>query len=110
MVENSTLNLPPTIFTYLQAVAQRFPIERAYLFGSYSLGLGNTDSDIDIAIISSAFVGNHFIDDVQLGLVKLAIDRRISPIGFRPEMFNDNNMLAEEILRTGQELPLPIVH
>jgi predicted nucleotidyltransferase len=110
MVKNSTLNLPTTIFTYLQAVAQRFPIERAYLFGSYSLGSENEESDIDIAIISSAFAGNHFVDDVQLGLVKLSIDRRISPIGFRPEMFNDNDMLAEEILRTGQELPLPMSH
>ncbi len=106
MAENIALSVPPTVRTYLRAVRQKFPIKKAYLFGSYAKGTAREESDIDLAIISSAFVGNHFQDDVQLGLVKLDIDLRIEPVGFRPEDFTEENMLAEEILRTGIEISL----
>jgi hypothetical protein len=97
-------SVPATVVTYLQAVQTQFPIERAYLFGSYAHGTNSAESDIDIAVVSSAFVGDHFQDDVELGMLKLNIDRRIEPRGFLPEQFTESDMLAEEIQRTGIEL------
>lgn len=46
MISPSTLNMIPTIQQYLSEQ----PIERAYLFGSYSRGEETPNSDIDLLV------------------------------------------------------------
>ncbi|MBU2445982.1 MAG: nucleotidyltransferase domain-containing protein [Bacteroidetes bacterium] len=83
----------------------KYKIERAYLFGSYALGYATSDSDIHIALISSSsFSGNQFYDNVKLGTLTWGIDTRVEPICFTPEDFDDN-ILTEEIKKTGIEIP-----
>lgn len=86
---------------YLAAVKERMPIQAAYLFGSYATGCAREDSDIDLAVVSTALTGDWVADGHRLGVLTWGIDTRIEPVGYRPEDFNDDRMLAAEILRTG---------
>ncbi len=93
-----------SVYKYLKRIKKQIKIEKAYLFGSYANGNPNEDSDIDIAIISSSFSGNRFKDNVDIGELVWGIDSRIEPIAFRPEDFNNDNLLAAEIMANGVEL------
>jgi uncharacterized protein len=86
---------------YLNVVGQHLPIKEAFLFGSYARGEATEDSDIDVAIISPAFTGSWIEDSHRLGVLTWGIDTRIEPVGYRPEDFNDDHLLPNEILRTG---------
>ncbi len=106
MVEGKNLEIPDSITEYLQAVKKQYNVEKVFLFGSYASGKATNESDIDLAIISSSFTGNKFIDNVNLGKLTWKIDTRIEPIAFRPEDFNLNNLIANEVIKTGLEIPL----
>ena len=56
-------------------------IERAYLFGSYTKGIVNEDSDIDIAIVFKD-LQDSFDMQVQLMKLRRKIDTRIEPHPF----------------------------
>lgn len=104
MADSSDIKIIETVNRYLLRAKEKFNIERAFIFGSYATGTANKDSDIDIALISSAFSGNRFYDNVEAGELTWGIDTRIEPITFRPEDFNMQNVLASEIIKTGIEL------
>lgn len=106
MVDIKDLEIAGSITKYLKVVKQLYNIEKVFLFGSYVSGNATKESDIDLAIISSSFSGNRFIDNVNLGKLTWKIDTRIEPIAFRPEDFNSNNLIANEIIKTGLEIPL----
>ena len=106
MADIQNLEISKSIKEYIKAVKEKYTIERVILFGSYISGKANDESDIDLAIISSSFTGNRFIDNVNLGKLTWKIDTRIEPIAFLPEDFNTNNLMANEIIRTGIEVPL----
>lgn len=80
------------------------PIQRVMLFGSYMNGQPREDSDIDIAIISSAFKGNRYSDRRFIVPFRRGIDSRIEPIPFTPEDFEKGGILIDEIKRTGEEI------
>ena len=46
-------------------------VEQAILFGSYAQGTFNDWSDIDLAIVSTAFAGERFIDRNKIRRIKL---------------------------------------
>lgn len=77
------------------------PVEAAYLFGSWVQGRGKEWSDIDLAIVSSAFEGIRFSDRRKLDRAVLDVDTDIQVHPYRPEDFNDSNPFVREILRTG---------
>ncbi len=106
MVDVKNLEIYPSIEKYIKKIRKKIKVEKAYLFGSYAFGSATEDSDIDIAIISSTLSGNRFKDNVELGTLTWGVDTRISPVGFTPEDFYNDDMLAEEIRHTGIELPL----
>lgn len=106
MADIANIEVAETVYRYLLRVKEKFDIERAYIFGSYANGTASKDSDIDIALISSSFSGNRFIDNVHAGELTWGIDTRIEPVTFRPEDFTSQNMLASEILRSGIELKM----
>lgn len=100
--KNSTINL---IKKYISVLRENnIPIQRVLLFGSYMSGQQREDSDIDIAIISSAFKGNRYSDRRFIVPFRRGIDSRIEPIPFTPEDFEKGGMLIDEIKRTGEEI------
>ncbi len=76
-------------------------IEQAVLFGSYAQGTFNEWSDIDLAIVSKAFVGERFEDRQKIRRIKLKVSSDLEPLPYRPEDFNDNNPFVKKILETG---------
>jgi len=75
------------------------PIEEVYLFGSYAKGTANKDSDIDVALIVSHFVGDYF--DVIPPIHRLIekVDFRIEPHVIARD--TDYVGFLDEIQRTG---------
>jgi len=90
-----------SIERFLAAVRLRKRVESAYLYGSYTSGRATEWSDIDLALISPDFSTDLFAE--RLALMRLAadIDDRIEPWPFRPEDFNENDPLANEIQKSG---------
>ncbi len=80
---------------------QGIPVEVAYLFGSWAQGRATEWSDIDLAIVSSAFEGTKFYDRRKLYRAILDVDTAIEPHTYRPQDFNESNPFVREILRTG---------
>jgi predicted nucleotidyltransferase len=76
-------------------------IEKSILFGSYAKGTYNEFSDIDLALISDSFSGNRFLDKEKIRPFIVKINTDISPMPFRPEDFNSDNIFASEILKYG---------
>lgn len=76
-------------------------ISEAILFGSHARGVAKPESDIDVALISDAFSGDRFEDRRRIVPLRRKIDSRIDPIPFRPEDFENDGAMAEEIKRTG---------
>ena len=76
-------------------------IIEAFIFGSHVKGKAKPESDIDVALISDAFIGDRFEDRRKIVPFRRKIDNRIEPIPFKPEDFNNGGTLAEEIKRTG---------
>jgi len=99
-----TDNIASSIERFLAAVRLRKRVEKAYLYGSHTRGQATKWSDIDLAIISADFSSDLFAE--RLALMRLAadIDDRIEPWPFRPESFNANDPLANEIRQTGIEV------
>lgn len=80
------------------------PIQKAFIFGSYAKGSPKEESDIDIALISTAFTGDRFEDRRKIIPLRRKIDSRIEPMPFRPEDFQKGGVLIDEIKKTGKEI------
>lgn len=92
--------------SYCKKLEQKdIPIQKIYLFGSYAKGHPRADSDIDICIISPIFQ-----DKVEgtMTLMKLRGDDELllSPVGFRPDEFVNENPFVWEVKQTGEALSL----
>ena len=73
-----------------------------YIFGSYVHGMARKGSDIDVAVVSSAFDKNYDENRLKLWKLRRRVSSYIEPHGFRPVDFEDNaNPLAYEIRKTG---------
>ena len=78
-----------------------FPIERAYLYGSYAKGKPHFGSDIDICIVSKKFNKNKDRNEFWLWQKRRKIHPLLEPIGFSPKEFNGLSPLAAEIQKHG---------
>ncbi len=76
-------------------------IQKAILFGSYSKGTYNKWSDIDLALVSENFTGNSFEDKVNLIDYIYLAGKDISPLTYRPDDFENNYFVRDEILKEG---------
>ncbi len=85
---------------YADQIKMQYKNANVILFGSYIKGNYHEESDIDIAIILSDFDN---ILTIQLELMRLRrnIDSRIEPHPIRTSDFNNDNPLANEILKYG---------
>src|SRR4030042_1826054 len=80
------------------------PIQGAFIFGSHAKGNPKEESDIDVALISTAFSGDRFEDRRKIVPLRRKIDSRIEPIPFRPEDFQKGGILVDEIKKTGKAI------
>jgi len=96
--------LKQIIKRFLEEIQKKYKIDSAYLYGSYAKGTSNEWSDIDIAIVSSDFSGDHFQDRLIVMRMAYGIDDRIEPKPFKKELFNRNDPLVDEIQRNGIRL------
>jgi len=81
-------------------------IQEAIVFGSYAKGDPKEESDIDIALVSTAFTGDRFEDRRKIVPLRRKIDNRIEPMPFRPEDFEEGGNLVDEIKKTGKAITI----
>ena len=96
---NSEIMKP--IQQYIEKISKYYKIDAIILFGSYSKGTENEDSDIDIAIISSDF--NDIIEDgAKLIGLTWKIDTRIELHPITAEDYRKvSNLFVKEVRDTG---------
>ena len=92
---------------YINELQQNnIPIQGAFIFGSYAKENPKEESDIDVALISTAFTGDRFEDRRKIVPFRRKIDSRIEPIPFRPEDFEQGGNLVDEIKKTGKAITI----
>ena len=77
------------------------PVEKAYLFGSYSKGKNKDFSDIDLAIVSNVFEGVRIKDRSKIRKITLSVSSILEVLPFNPKDFTEENPLVKEIIKTG---------
>ena len=90
---------------YLELVkASNFPmkIHKAYVFGSFARGCPGRDSDIDIALVVSEWVGDYEETIVPIWRLRKNVDFRIEPHIIVPD--EDYSDFLTEIQRMGIEI------
>jgi uncharacterized protein len=96
-----------TVKRYIRELERNnIPIQEAFIFGSYAKGDPKEESDIDVALISTAFTGDRFEDRRKIVPFRRKIDSRIEPIPFRPEDFREGGNLVDEIKKTGKAITI----
>lgn len=83
---------------YKEIVAERLPLKAMYLYGSYSKGNYNEESDIDIAVVVDKLNDNFFEDTPLLWKLRRKISTLIEPVLLTED---ESNPLYYDILRTG---------
>ena len=81
-----------------------FLIQKALLFGSWSRGSAGEESDVDVALISTVFTGDRFLDRRKIVPLRRKINNKIEPIPFNPQTFDMGGNLVDEIIRHGEEI------
>jgi predicted nucleotidyltransferase len=90
---------------YLIALRENnIPINQAILFGSYAQGKHWKWSDIDIALVSSIFEGDRFLDRKKIRNINLSVSSDLEVLPFRPQDFTTDDPFVKEILDTGVTL------
>ena len=65
---------------YKKLVAEKLPVKALYIYGSYSKGTYNENSDIDIAVVVDKLSDNYFDDTPVLWKLRRKISNLIEPI------------------------------
>ena len=76
-------------------------VKQAILFGSYAQGTYTSWSDIDLALVSSDFVGDRFKDRNKIRRIKLKISSDLEPIPYTPIEFTAADPFVKQIMTTG---------
>ena len=84
-------------------VKNNFDVTKAYLFGSYTKGSFNENSDIDLAVVIHG-LQDAFDTHVELMKLRRKIDTRIEPHLFDESDFDMTHPMASEILKNGIEI------
>lgn len=74
------------------------PLKAVYLYGSYSKGTNDADSDIDIAVVVEKVSDNFFEDTPLLWKLRRKVSTLIEPVLLTEDV---NNPLYADIIRTG---------
>lgn len=105
MAVRSTEEIKKVVKEYYSLLLKSgMPVEKVFLFGSYSRNEQDKDSDIDVAVVLSKFAVDRF--NTRLELMKYARDFEfvIEPHPFLISEFDRTHPFAKEILNTGEAL------
>ncbi|MDR7551297.1 MAG: nucleotidyltransferase domain-containing protein [Armatimonadota bacterium] len=72
---------------FLQALDERFPLERAIVFGSRARGDELLDSDYDLILVSPAFKGLPWPDRLRAVMDLWDLDVDLQPLCYTPDEF-----------------------
>lgn len=77
---------------FIKETKKKIPIEKVILFGSHAKGTPKKSSDIDIAVISSKFVGMNDLERIKLLLdcthqIKYELPVDIETFGYTPKEY-----------------------
>lgn len=91
---------------YINKLKQKIPVEKVVLFGSYARGNYTKDSDVDLAVFSSAFNNMTRVDGLTFLLMQ-ALDYQIDiqPQPYTMQDYIERTGLVDEIIKTGIEIP-----
>ncbi|HEY5583872.1 MAG TPA: nucleotidyltransferase domain-containing protein [Ruminiclostridium sp.] len=90
---------------YINKLKKQIPIEKVILFGSYAKGTNTLDSDVDIAVFSSAFENMSRVDGLTFLLMQaLEYKIDIQPQPYTMKDYIEHIGLIDEILNTGVEI------
>lgn len=92
------------VLRFAEVIGKEKQVFKVILYGSYSRGVHDIDSDIDVAVISPDFTGDRTEDQFWLLQKRRDIDLRIEPMPFRPEDFVPDDPFVREIVETGLEV------
>jgi predicted nucleotidyltransferase len=79
-------------------------VDKALLFGSWARGTAREESDVDVALVSSFFTGDRFMDRRKIVPLRRKINNNIEPMPFSPEDFAAGGTLVDEIRLHGEEI------
>ena len=100
-----TVSVADSLQRFIDLLRRRLPqVEAVYLYGSQSQGAATEWSDIDVAVVSPAFMPDLFQERVMLLRLAAQVDDRIEPTPFRPQDFISSDPLVSQICRTGVRL------
>ena len=88
---------------YLDRVREQVPVEAAYVYGSYARGGPDEWSDVDVAVVSSAFGRDRHAELVLLSRARLpdAIAVEALPFSLHEHDTLPRGSFLREVLRTG---------
>ena len=95
---------------FLKRVDERFPLERALLFGSRARGDELAESDYDVLLVSSGFASLRFADRIAEVLDLWELPESLEPLCYTPTEFDRKRLeigIVSEAIREGRDLPLP---
>lgn len=98
-------NIELTLENYIASLKKEIPVEKAMLFGSYSKGTFQKDSDIDVAIFSNYFEGMRHADGIFFLLKHVENDDMdIEPHPFTVKDYEEQDGMVKEIVQDGIEI------
>ena len=90
---------------FVAVVGKKYPVDKAYVFGSFAKGRDDESSDIDVCIVSRFFGKNYLDEEMELRGLSVNVDARLSPVAFNPVDLEDKyNQLAFEIKKYGVQI------
>ncbi len=91
---------------YINRLRERIPVEAAYLFGSHVSGVAIPESDIDVAVVSSAFGRDYQRDLTTLASARPDEGAMISALPFTVAEHRSppRGSLLREITRAGRRV------
>lgn len=87
---------------YAEELRKEIHLEQLYLFGSYVSGTANSDSDIDVLIVSSDFSDDIMENQMLLRRIRRKIDLRIEPHPVKTEDLEHSvlfSMIKDKVLK-----------
>lgn len=92
--------------SYVADVKKIFPIEKAYIYGSYAKGSATEHSDVDICFFSDCFNNRKSVDVIcdLLFIARKYPEYDIEPRAFPMSEITRGNPFVKEVLRTGYEV------
>jgi hypothetical protein len=95
---------------FLARVHERFPLQRALLFGSRGRGDELRESDYDVLLVSEGFSRLPFTERIAAVQELWDLREGLEPLCYSPPEFERKQReigIVAEALREGRELPLP---